>query len=757
MRAAIAATTPWICSNAKFKSTGSKCIIKINLYQNSIANSFLILEDEATKAFCFIPICAEISAAYVGTALVLGFSRYGGLSVTLLLDDELQIELILSHFGKCSLLFNQIPDKFVKENTAFLKSVVDKRDSSVDNISNFKPITGENTILTPIVLSKTAKDIWAKWCLDNNGNFYTNIRSIKASFLTWNVAGKHPIDETKEEFCKVFRGPVSTSDLVVIAMEEIEMTVKSVVTGSSNYTAGWAELIKQSPSVFESNPDYVLATHDSVGTVFLAVLIKKSLLNFIQAGKPQQIKLGAGGFLANKAAILIPVKAGEAKILAIGCHLTAHEQNFEERNQQIHEILEHPYVSKCDYVFFVGDLNYRVALPYEETIELCKNNNVKKLLENDQLKNIQKKDKIIGSLMEPEIKFLPTYKFDKNSDVYDTSSKKRVPSYTDRILYRINGERPRYLTEDRDLTFESDACKHFLRDTVLFETDNNCPLKQRKPNYPTQPHCICYRTLKSKYSDHRPVHALYQLKVPVIDKEAMEEFKKIMEAKYEELNHLSKPVISVVPSVIVFKPPKVQIEIQNKSLVWAHWFIKKAEGKLSISPCAGMLSALESTKLTITFNKDFNVSKSFVVISIRDGEETKILFTEEEEAIPSKPIELSVHSASSTSLYNYESLPYTEDHFAALSNLSFSNVPPPEDIETPEPGMHPIPQQVFDSPIINPPQMYEDDDIEFGSTPLLVAATPDQEEEETSEEKSTDSDFFSNQEISLEDAKQDSN
>ena len=54
--------------------------------------------------------------------------------------------------------------------------------------------------------------------------------------------------------------------------------------------------------------------------------------------------------------------------------------------------------------------------------------------------------------------------------------------------------------------------------------------------------------------------------------------------------------------------------------------------------------------------------------------------------------------------------------------------------------------------------MYEDDDIEFGSTPLLVAATPDQEEEEeTSEEKSTDSDFFSNQEISLEDAKQDSN
>jgi hypothetical protein len=45
---------------------------------------------------------------------------------------------------------------------------------------------------------------------------------------------------------------------------------------------------------------------------------------------------------------------------------------------------------------------------------------------------------LIKSLDEADIKFLPTYKFDKGKQVYDSSSKKRVPSYTDRILFQFN-------------------------------------------------------------------------------------------------------------------------------------------------------------------------------------------------------------------------------------------------------------------------------------------------------------------------------
>ena len=78
--------------------------------------------------------------------------------------------------------------------------------------------------------------------------------------------------------------------------------------------------------------------------------------------------------------------------------------------------------------------------------------------------------------------FRPTFKFDKNSDTYDTSSKKRVPAWTDRILYfprgmscltydadmtiRTSDHRPVYASFLADVVLEGDAAEmHIVHDT----------------------------------------------------------------------------------------------------------------------------------------------------------------------------------------------------------------------------------------------------------------------------------------------------
>ena len=43
---------------------------------------------------------------------------------------------------------------------------------------------------------------------------------------------------------------------------------------------------------------------------------------------------------------------------------------------------------------------------------------------------------------EHPIQFRPTYKYDPGTDNFDTSSKQRIPSYTDRIVYKHNTSSP---------------------------------------------------------------------------------------------------------------------------------------------------------------------------------------------------------------------------------------------------------------------------------------------------------------------------
>lgn len=100
----------------------------------------------------------------------------------------------------------------------------------------------------------------------------------------------------------------------------------------------------------------------------------------------------------------------------------------------------------ADFVVFCGDLNYRIELPREEVENAIQKLAVhnpesdavsrQRLLKYDQLRASIASEKAFPGFCEGEIKFMPTFKFDKGTNDYDTSKKQRIPAWTDRILYK---------------------------------------------------------------------------------------------------------------------------------------------------------------------------------------------------------------------------------------------------------------------------------------------------------------------------------
>ncbi len=95
-----------------------------------------------------------------------------------------------------------------------------------------------------------------------------------------------------------------------------------------------------------------------------------------------------------------------------------------------------------DVVFWFGDFNFRITKEREKVEKKVSNlrrgvqNNYEDITNHDELNIIIAQDKGFKHFLEGRITFEPTYKYDINSDNYDTSEKCRIPSYCDRILYR---------------------------------------------------------------------------------------------------------------------------------------------------------------------------------------------------------------------------------------------------------------------------------------------------------------------------------
>ena len=82
-----------------------------------------------------------------------------------------------------------------------------------------------------------------------------------------------------------------------------------------------------------------------------------------------------------------------------------------------------------DIQLIFGDLNFRIDLDEAKCKEMIKNGNLTTLALYDQLLKAKTVNPNLYELDEGVLNFDPTYKYDIGKNEYDTSNKKRVPSW----------------------------------------------------------------------------------------------------------------------------------------------------------------------------------------------------------------------------------------------------------------------------------------------------------------------------------------
>ena len=88
-----------------------------------------------------------------------------------------------------------------------------------------------------------------------------------------------------------------------------------------------------------------------------------------------------------------------------------------------------PLADRFRHVFWSGDLNYRVNTTRKMADKLLTSEMLEVMMANDQLNAERAAGRVFGGYHEEPLAFPPTYKFDVDTDTYDSSAKARcVPA-----------------------------------------------------------------------------------------------------------------------------------------------------------------------------------------------------------------------------------------------------------------------------------------------------------------------------------------
>ncbi|KAK7355664.1 hypothetical protein VNO80_14924 [Phaseolus coccineus] len=295
---------------------------------------------------------------------------------------------------------------------------------------------------------------------------------------TWNVGGKSPNEGLNLRNWLMLPSP---ADIYVIGFQEIIPLNPGNVLGpeDSGPATKWLTLIREalnsntssseesSPTLCSSSEQeqehyYCLAASKQMVGIFLCVWVREDLYKHVTNLKVSSVGRGIMGYLGNKGSVSISMTLYHTTFCLVSTHLASGEKEGDEirRNLDVSEILKktkfsHSFkalgqplppesILEHDKIIWLGDLNYRLAAGYDDTLELLKKNDWQALLEKDQLRIEQRAGRVFKEWKEGKIYFAPTYKYLFDSDQYvaqtnKSKEKRRTPAWCDRILWKGEG------------------------------------------------------------------------------------------------------------------------------------------------------------------------------------------------------------------------------------------------------------------------------------------------------------------------------
>lgn len=265
---------------------------------------------------------------------------------------------------------------------------------------------------------------------------------------SWNVAGKDPLNNTMLDYLfddSQRRLHNLRPDIQIVGLQEAPQYL---------FTDPWTSNLNQTLK----KRGYILFKRHKLSGILLYIFVLREIMLRTRDFETESVKTGFGGLLGNKGGVSLRFTLNGNSISVTNSHLAAHQENLQQRIDDYNSIMDNTKylidnstsrILTHDYSFWFGDLNFRIdniekfevlnvitkAKTAASIDELKKN--ITTLHKNDQLNDVKSKGKAFSDFNETLPQFLPTYKFQIGSkDTYD--SENRVPSWTDRILFRCN-------------------------------------------------------------------------------------------------------------------------------------------------------------------------------------------------------------------------------------------------------------------------------------------------------------------------------